>query len=797
MKRWLANFLFLIASLAVASAACAAPNLKLFSPQERAWIAAHPIVHIAVDPDWRPLEYVEDGVHKGLTSEYVTAISALTGIQFLLVPGQHWADARQGLIEGRVDMLPAVSSQFAPPALRDIVLFSEPYFVGSTIILTTQAEPIIFDARKLNDKVVAIKGGGAYERLLRERYPRIRLLPLQSPEAALQAVADGRADAAVGVDTAMLPLLRRKYLGTLHISGTIGEMPATVSMGVRKDLPELASIVDKSLASLTARQTDDMMEMWLQGTDYGAPSLNTLLKYYGPQLSLLTLAILLILIFAQRARSARRAAVRSEQAKTKFLAVMSHEIRTPMNAILSSVELLQRSSLDQRQHELADLAGSAADNLLNLLDDVLDLSKLDAHQLQLEIMPTNMSVLAQHVIDMIQINAQEKNLAIHLELPAPDDRDVFIDPTRVRQVLLNLLSNAVKFTDRGGITVSIAMQDAAPESASDATLRVTVADTGIGVSAEQQGRLFQPFVQADSSTTRRYGGTGLGLVICRELIETMGGTLGFHSEAGVGTSITFSLPVATRLREQAESTPATTELAPAPAATAAGGPVILVVDDHANNRLVIQRQLEELNCTAALAANGPEALALLAAHRFPLVLLDCYLPGMDGYQVARTIRKQEQGGQHHQPLIAISAAMDAGHVQHCMESGMDGILRKPLRLQELKSIIEAWCDVELVLQQHRQNPPAAASSGLFRESAEEDMAAIERALISGDREVVVRHVHRIRGAALIAGVAAVVEASERIEAVLAKDAAVDSTALKTACASLGEQVAQLQDVASS
>lgn len=795
MNRWLANFLFWTALLAAAPAV-AAPNLKLFNAQERAWIATHPIVHIAVDPDWRPLEYVEDGVHKGLTSEYVAAISAMTGIQFLLVPGQHWADARQALIEGRVDMLPAVSKQFAPPALRDIVLFSEPYFVGSTIILTTQAEPIIFDARKLNDKVVAIKGGGAYERLLRERYPRIRLLPLQSPEAALQAVADGRADAAVGVDTAMLPLLRRKYLGTLHISGTIGEMPATVSMGVRKDLPELGSIVEKSLASLTARQTDDMMEKWLQGTDYGAPSLNTLLKYYGPQLSLLGLAILLILIFAQRARSARRAAVRSEQAKTKFLAVMSHEIRTPMNAILSSVELLQRSSLDQRQHELADLAGSAADTLLNLLDDVLDLSKLDAHRLQLEIMPTNMSLLAQHVIDMIQINAQEKNLAIRLELPAQDDRDVFIDPTRIRQVLLNLLSNAVKFTDRGGITVSIAMQDTAPGTEASAILRVTVADTGIGVSAEQQERLFQPFVQADSSTTRRYGGTGLGLVICRELIEIMGGTLGFHSETGVGTSITFSLPVATRLRQPAESAPATVELAAAPEAAAASGPVILVVDDHANNRLVIQRQLEELNCTAALAANGPEALALLAAHRFPLVLLDCYLPGMDGYQVARTIRKQEQGSGRHQPVIAISAAMDAGHVQRCMESGMDGILRKPLRLHELKTIIEAWCDVELVMQQHRQSRPTAGSSELFRENAQDDLAEIQRALAGGDREMMAHYVHRIKGAALIAGAAEVVEASERIENALAAGAAVDSSILNAACAWLGEQVAQLQDVAS-
>lgn len=791
LLRLLFWIIFVSSSMVTAQAAHAAKNLKLFSPEERAWIAAHPVVHIAVDPDWRPLEYVEDGVHKGLTSEYVQAISAITGIQFLLVPGQHWGDARQALMEGRVDMLPAVSRQFAPPVLRDIVLFSEPYFVGSTIILTTQAEPIIFDARKLNGKMVAIKGGGAYERLLRERYPKIRLMPLQSPEAALQAVADGRADAAVGVDTAMLPLLRRKFLGTLHISGTIGEMPATVSMGVRKELPELASIVEKSLESLTARQTDDMMEKWLQGTDYGAPSINTLLKYYGPQLTMLAAAVLLILLFAQRARTARRAAIQSEQAKTKFLAVMSHEIRTPMNAILSSVELLQRSSLDRRQHQLADLAGSAAETLLNLLDDVLDLSKLDAHRMQLEEVPTNIAALTQNAIDMMQIKAQEKKLAIQLDLSMPDNTDVIIDPTRIRQVLLNLLSNAIKFTDQGGVTVSVRLQNETPASPTAATLQVTVADTGIGVSVEQQARLFQPFVQADSSTTRRYGGTGLGLVICRELIETMKGTLDLHSEIGIGTSITFAIPVTARLREAGEPSSVVSGTTGPAGIAASSEPTILVVDDHSNNRLVIQRQLEELNCDAVLAEDGPSALELLEHRQFSLILLDCYLPGMDGYQVARTIRQREQGRQRHQPIIAISAAVDSGHVQRCMESGMDGVLKKPLRLNELQSMIEAWCDIELTLREHPQSLPVPGSTELFRDGAQLDLDQIQRALAVRDLDLLTHYVHRMKGAALIADVPAIAEASERIESLLRNGSTVDSGKLNAACAMLGAQIAQL------
>ena len=796
MRRKLLHLLFFITSslfcLASVQAQSPIPNPNLFSAQERAWIAAHPIVHIAVDPDWRPLEYVEDGRHKGLTAEYVAAISAATGLQFLLVPGSGWSSAQQALKDGKVDMLPAISRQFAQPSLRDVVLFSDPYFVGSTIIVTTEAEPIIFDARKLNGKVVAIKGGGAYQRLLGERFPGIKLLPLQSPEAALQAVVDGRADAAIGVDTALLPLLRRKYLGTLHISGTIGEMPATVSMGVRKDLPELASIVQKTLASLTAKQTDGMMEKWLQGTDYGAPSWRTLLQYYDTEITSLVIAISLILLLAQRARVARRAAVRSEREKSKFLAVMTHEIRTPMNAILSSVELLQRSALDKRQQELATLAASAAENLLGLLDDVLDLSKLEADKLELEEVPTDIVSLTQNAIDMIQIKAQEKNLAMQLDARISENQRVLIDPTRVRQVLLNLLSNAVKFTDRGGVTVLVNLQS---ESVGLKTiLQVTVVDTGIGVSDDQKKRLFQPFSQADSSTTRRYGGTGLGLVICRELIEKMGGTLRLQSEVGVGTSISFSIPVETQLCDPVVvKSPVADLILPPVGAANNARPTILVVDDHPNNRVVIQHQLEELNCDVVLAEDGPSGLSLLAAREFSLILLDCYLPGMDGYQVARMIRKQEEGSQRHQPIVAISAAVDEGHVKLCMDSGMDGVLRKPLRLNELKSIIEVWCDVDVVMQERSSSSgaPVSSTTELFRDSSHQDFSEIQRAFDSGDHELMARYVHRIKGAALMAGAPAIVDASERIEAILHAGSSVDADSLGEACSNLGVEVERL------
>ncbi|MQR02492.1 ATP-binding protein [Glaciimonas soli] len=784
-------------------------NKPVFTPEERAWINAHHDVYISVDPDWRPLEYVENGIHKGLSAEYVSAISKVSGLRFRLLPSNQWEEARQALMDRRVDLLPAISEQFASDKLKNEVIFTEPYFVGSTVIIATSAEPIIFDIRKLNGKVVAIKGGGAYERVLRAHYPEVKVLSVANPEAALQAVVDGRADAALGVDTALRPLLRRKFLGTLHIAGAIGDMPATVSMGVRKDLPVLASIIKKSLASLSSKQTDRMVDTWLEETDYGAPSWGTLLRYYDTEIISLSIAAVFILLFAHRAQVARRLAIKSEQDKSNFLAVMSHEIRTPMNAILSSVELLQRSPLDQRQQEMANVAGSAAESLLSLLDDVLDLSKLEAHRLELELVPTDISVLAQQSVNMMQIKAQEKNLPLGLDVQVPENTDVFIDPTRVRQILLNLLSNAIKFTEYGKVSVIIRLQVdalAAQTDASPQVLHVSVTDTGIGITSEHQSRLFQPFTQADRSTTRRYGGTGLGLTICHELVKVMGGTLALQSAKGAGTTISFTIPVTTKLRSGDNSgdginsidSSDDTQLRSHPVRIASDKTAIaetsrlaiLVVDDHVNNRLVIGRQLEALGCDAVMVEDGPSALALLAVRTFSLMLLDCYLPGMDGYEIARTIRQQEKNSDRHLPVIAISAAVDKNHEQNCMDSGMDGLLRKPIRLEELKSIIEAWCDVELMVSSY---PIYSENSDeLFRSNAEQDWGKIQQALIHNDYKTIAHHLHRIKGSAQMTRMSTIVDATKKIEAVLSDEhQPIDVEKLQAACEVLRKRIEQL------
>ena len=376
--------------------------------------------------------------------------------------------------------------------------------------------------------------------------------------------------------------MRRCCLGVLFwLIASAGSMAVAQSLNMRLFSAEDRHwAAQQSLTSLTHMQTDDQRQ---EDFDSDAPSWTTLRQYYADELMTLALMAAFIIWFAWRARAAQRRAMRDAQAKTDFLSVMSHEIRTPMHAILSAVELLRRSRLDRRQQELITVAGSAADALLGLLDDVLDASRLDARRLDLAPVPTDMVALVEDAIRVAGIKADEKGLPILLESQMPGNTDVGVDPTRMRHVVSNLLSNAVKFTERGSVSVDLCLLAAANASSTTSQLQVTVRDTGIGISAEQQGRLFSPYTQADAATTRRYGGSGLGLTICQQVIALMQGTLVLQSEVGRGTSIRCTIPVTTHARQCTGPEPAD-HLRPLTASSALSAersaPTIMIVDDH-------------------------------------------------------------------------------------------------------------------------------------------------------------------------------------------------------------------------
>lgn len=512
-----------------------------FSPAEKAWIAAHPVVKIAEEPDYQPFTFVQDGRYQGLTTSYLEFVAHVSGLKFAPVPygGGKRAQLRSDFAAKKIDAIAAAANNPGSMALDFPLLYTSSFYKGNSVIVTRSGERVIPKLHDLAGKMLAVRGGGAYERLIRQEHPEIRFTAFNSQEEALEAVAAGRADAALGLDTVLVPIIRHRYEGRLNVSGVAADVPVKLSIAVRADLPELAAIIDKSLALMTAGQRDELAKKWLHSGDYGIPKWTALLRYYAIELVLAGGTILLMLFLVLRERQARQQAARSEREKSMFLAVMSHEIRSPMNAIISSIELLQEQKPDASTDEILSVAGTASESLLNLLNDLLDFSKLEARRLELAPAPCDVRSLVQDAVDLSIHKARSKGLDIHVKISAPPQYDLVIDGARVRQILINLLSNAIKFSDRGVIHVLATVSDI---DGGNGMLSVSVVDYGIGISPEAQKRLFQPFCQANGAEAHHRGGSGLGLSICRELLVLMGGAIELRSQPSFGTTVRFTLP---------------------------------------------------------------------------------------------------------------------------------------------------------------------------------------------------------------------------------------------------------------
>ena len=376
---------------------------------------------------------------------------------------------------------------------------------------------------------------------------------------------------------------------------------------------------------------------------------------------------------------ARRQAEQASLAKSQFLAVTSHEIRTPMNGILGAAELLIATPLTPVQQRYVHTAHRSATALLALIDDVLDLSRIEAGRLSLNPVSTDLRALVGEAVDLVAMGARGKPVSLSFHVAPQLPSRVLADPLRLRQLLVNLLHNALKFTDRGSVQLEVAVLD---DTRDPLQLRFSVQDTGIGIAADQLESIFAAFTQVDSSSTRRHGGSGLGLAIVKELAELMGGQVQVRSQPGAGSHFWVDLPL--RRAAEAPPPPASVEEDDEQAVS------VLVAEDDLVNQMVVEEMLKRLGCEVDVVGDGVAACRAVAEGRYDLVFMDCHMPVMDGYEAARHIRRDEQRHGRRTTIVALTAdALDSDR-DRCLTAGMDAFMTKPVSSSQLSATIERW-----------------------------------------------------------------------------------------------------------
>ncbi len=403
----------------------------------------------------------------------------------------------------------------------------------------------------------------------------------------------------------------------------------------------------------------------------------------------------------QLMKRAKEAAEASNQAKSQFLANMSHEIRTPMNGVLGVTELLLKTPLSARQREFASMIQASGKSLLNILNDILDISKIEADQLKLDEYNFDLLALISDVKALLQVQALRKQLQLNIWVDKDVPVYIYGDGQRLRQILVNLLGNAIKFTAQGSVSLRLALLT---QMGNGYRLRFEIVDTGIGLQMEDQEKVFLPFTQADDSMSREYGGTGLGLAISSRLVKLMGGEIGVSSQLGVGSTFWFTAHFAGgNVAEcEKEATPRNT---PPSQEICFTGTRVLVAEDNPINQVVAESLLQQLDCEVTLVDNGLQALRALQSHTYDMILMDCQMPEMDGYTATQEIRSYEIARQTVRiPIVAMTAHAMKGDRQKCLTVGMDDYLSKPFDTSQLMEVMCKWLPENIQERIHEEIP---------------------------------------------------------------------------------------------
>jgi signal transduction histidine kinase/response regulator of citrate/malate metabolism len=691
----------------------AATGVTLTS-EERAWLDKQHTVRVRI-ADWPPFLIVSDNEPpQGIVIEYLRLIGERTGIRFKNeVTDQPLAEFLESMKQRQG---PDMTAVIVPTPERDQYLsFSKTYISSPYVIFIRGQDKPILDISGLAGKNLAVPRGFAMQEQLVRDYPAIRLALFDSDEEALEAVATGQADAYIGNLTVASHIIHRRGFSSLQVTAAGPFKEQSISMGNRNDWPELTSIINKALASITAEEKTAIRNKYLaikyeQGINK-AEVLKWLLIVGGA-----ASGIVLVFLFWNRRLSheirnrkqtekalkkARDDAETANQAKSSFLANMSHELRTPLNAILGFSSMLAREqNAPADQHEKLNIINRSGEHLLAMINDVLDLSKIEAGSVEMQENPFDLAALIGEISEMIQSRATEKGLSVAVKAESTRFPYVKADMEKLRQILINLLSNAVKFTDEGGVILRC-VTGPIPEETKRCRILIEVEDTGPGIDPARQAKIFEPFVQASDASVRK--GTGLGLSICKKFADFMGGTIELESEVGKGSLFRVRLPAeiaeASDIKAPVDDKPRLIGLAPAEKTWR-----ILVADDNRENLILLKSLLEKVGFLVLEAKNGQEAVAAFKKGSPDLVWMDMRMPVMDGYEAVRQIRRCSGGKTV--PIIAITASAFGEQRPEILAVGCNDMVIKPFRAHEIFDVMGRFLDLEYIYEPEREAAPA-------------------------------------------------------------------------------------------